>query len=166
MSYPQAVSSVETFYPRPVVGRVYIALYILQIGLTHYRRDCSKRRSSWYLCPLHATIETMNEPEHNRITRRVGRRIRATRRKLGLSQQDLSDLAEVHLTSLARIERGVTNPKLDMIARIATALDTTVSELVQDITPSDVDPKKRRRITAADLIRARDAEEQLAEGST
>lgn len=105
----------------------------------------------------------MHEKEQERMTRIVGNRIRFLRRRAGISQQDLCDLAQVHLTSIGRIERGEGNPKLDMLARIATALDTNVSDLVKGITADDVDPKKRRRITAADLIRARD-EQEAAEG--
>jgi len=111
------------------------------------------------------TIEAMHEKEQERMTRIVGDRIRFLRRSAGISQQDLCDLAHVHLTSIGRIERGEGNPKLDMLARIATALDTTVSDLVKGIGADDVDPKKRRRITAADLIRAR-AEEEAAEKAT
>lgn len=99
----------------------------------------------------------MNEPDHHRISRIVGNRIRLIRRQTGVSQFDLSEMAQINITSLSRIERGTTNPKLDMLARLATALDTSVADLVQDITPDDVFPKQRTRITATDLINARRA---------
>ena len=102
----------------------------------------------------------MHEPEHSRITRTVGDRIRKVRLELGISQTDLSEMAEIHLSSLGRIERGTSNPKLDMLARIAFALDTSVADLVSEIDPADIDPK-RRRITASYLLRARrEAEEE------
>lgn len=97
----------------------------------------------------------MSTSDSRRLTRVVALRIIALRRELGVSQQDLSDLAQIHPTSLSRIERGLTVPKLDMLARIAIALDTTVAELVQDITPADVHPPNRTHLTARDLIRAR-----------
>lgn len=99
----------------------------------------------------------MHEPEHARITRLVGKRIREVRRDRGISQQDLADLADVHATNIGRLERGVGNPKLDTLARIAVSLDASLSELVQDITMNVVHAKESRRISAKDLIRAREA---------
>nr|WP_217133575.1 helix-turn-helix transcriptional regulator [Leucobacter chinensis] len=101
----------------------------------------------------------MQQSDHLRIARIVGNRVRSRRRARGISQQDLADMAEIHLTSLSRIERGLTTPKVDMIARLATALDTTTADLVSGITDSDVHPKARRRITANDLVHARKASE-------
>lgn len=119
------------------------------------------------MCSQHDTISGMQTPDQHRLTRVVGNRIRETRQAIGVSQHDLSELAEVHITSLSRIERGITMPKLDMLARIAIALDTSVSELVKDITHEDVYPKRRVRYTAADFIRAREAAEaEAAEAAT
>lgn len=118
------------------------------------------------MCSRHDTIKGMQTPDQHRLIRVVGNRIRETRQAIGVSQHDLSELAEVHITSLSRIERGITMPKLDMLARIAIALDTTVAELVKDITHEDVYPKRRVRYTAADFIRAREAAEAQAEGET
>lgn len=101
----------------------------------------------------------MCQPDHLRIGRIVGDRIRATRRGLGISQQDLCEMADVHLTSLSRIERGLTMPKVDMIARLATALDVTTAFLVSDILPEDVMPRHRQHITARELLEARRANE-------
>lgn len=99
----------------------------------------------------------MLEKEHSQISRAVGRRVRELRQGLGISQQDLADLAQLHPTNLGLLERGHGNPKLDTLARVATALDTSIADLVQYVTADLVVPKKRR-ITAADLIRARAAQ--------
>lgn len=101
----------------------------------------------------------MLEPEHSRVTRATGNRVRELRSALGISQQDLAELSQLHPTNLGKLERGQGNPKLDTLSRIATALDTTVADLVRDVTAEIVQPNPRRRITAAELIRARD--EQL-----
>lgn len=100
----------------------------------------------------------MLEPEHLRITRVVGERVRTIRRERGISQQDLADLAALHATNIGQLERGKGNPKLDTLARIAMALDTSVADLVQDVTTDVVEPKVSRRITAKDLIEARGIE--------
>lgn len=47
----------------------------------------------------------------------------ALRMAAGLSQAQLAKLAETSQPHIARIERGVTDPGTDMIARIATALE-------------------------------------------
>lgn len=99
----------------------------------------------------------MNEPEHHKICRVVGARIKENRRKANISQLDLAELAQLHPSIIGKIERGVSNPKLDTLARIALALDTTVSELVQDITADLVQPKARLRVSAKDLLEARKA---------
>ena len=99
----------------------------------------------------------MHDQDQHRLTRVVGNRIRAIRREVGVSQHDLSELAQVHITSLSRIERGMTVPKLDMLARIAVALDTSVADLVQDITPEDVYPKRTIRLTVTEFIRAQES---------
>lgn len=59
-----------------------------------------------------------------------GRRIRERRVKLGLSQEQVAERAELHWTFVSGVERGVRNPSLNTIGRLARALDTTPSELL------------------------------------
>lgn len=91
---------------------------------------------------------------HSDVSRVVGERIRSIRLSLALSQVDLADLALIHVANLGKIERGLSNPSLDTLARIATALDTTLAEVVQDVLPEHV-PAPDRQVTAADLLAAR-----------
>lgn len=84
----------------------------------------------------------------------VGERVREIRTGLGISQVDLADMSLVHVANLGKIERGLSNPSLATLARIARALDTSVADLVRDVQPEHV-PEPDRQITAADLIRAR-----------
>lgn len=39
----------------------------------------------------------------------------------------------LHVSNLARIEQGSSNPNLDTLVRIAGALNTSVADLVRDI---------------------------------
>ena len=94
---------------------------------------------------------------HSEVSRVVGERIRDVRTKVGISQVDLADLSLVHVANLGKIERGLTNPSLATLARIATALDTTLADLVSTVLPEHV-PEPDRQITAADLISARAAQ--------
>jgi len=50
-------------------------------------------------------------------------RLRNERERLGITQQRLSDVADLSVTGLAMIERGERVPNLDTAARICWALD-------------------------------------------
>ncbi|MDO4845468.1 MAG: helix-turn-helix transcriptional regulator [Oscillospiraceae bacterium] len=44
-------------------------------------------------------------------------------KKQGLSQKELSDLTGIDQSDLSRIERGIANPSVNTLNRIAEALD-------------------------------------------
>jgi transcriptional regulator with XRE-family HTH domain len=60
----------------------------------------------------------------------LGRRIREERVKAGLSIQQLADLAGLTKAYLVRVETETANPSMDVVARIAEALDLTIADLV------------------------------------
>jgi transcriptional regulator with XRE-family HTH domain len=60
----------------------------------------------------------------------LGRRIREERVKAGLSIQQLADLAALTKAYVVRVESGTANPSMDVVARIAEALDLTIADLV------------------------------------
>ena len=62
---------------------------------------------------------------------RLARHIRGLRSQMGLSQESLADLAELHRTSVGSIERQERNVSLDNIERLAWALGVDVSELLK-----------------------------------
>lgn len=64
---------------------------------------------------------------------RVGRRIRALRTDRGVSQATLADLSAISRINLSRIENGHAEAGIRTLARIARALDVTLSELLQGI---------------------------------
>ena len=53
----------------------------------------------------------------------VGEAVAAARAKKGLSQKELSDLTGIDQSDLSRIERGIANPSVNTLNRIAKALD-------------------------------------------
>lgn len=53
---------------------------------------------------------------------KIGTVILKRRQELGLRQQELADLAEVGINTLVAIERGVGNPSLKTLERIADVL--------------------------------------------
>ena len=58
-----------------------------------------------------------------------GRAVRAIRTERFLSQEQLAERAHLDQTYLSGIERGVRNPTLRVISRIAEGLETSLPEL-------------------------------------
>ena len=61
---------------------------------------------------------------------RFGTAVRATRLSIGVSQEDLAHRSGIDRSYMGAIERGEQNTGLLHIAKIAFALDVTVSELM------------------------------------
>jgi transcriptional regulator with XRE-family HTH domain len=62
----------------------------------------------------------------------LARNIKARRAEMGLAQERLGLDAGVDRTVVSKIERGVANPSLEILFRIAQRLDTPVSSLLAD----------------------------------
>lgn len=60
----------------------------------------------------------------------VGRNVRRLRLERGLSQEKLAQEAEIDLTYLGGIERGLRNPSLLVLVRIAGALNSSPTDLL------------------------------------
>lgn len=56
--------------------------------------------------------------------------VKAARKALGLSQERLAFDARIDRTYISGIERGLRNPSLDLIAKLATKLKKTPGELL------------------------------------
>jgi transcriptional regulator with XRE-family HTH domain len=70
----------------------------------------------------------------------IGQRLRAQRTKLGLTLAQVAERAEVSLPYLSNLERGRGNPTMDVLGRLAEALETSLSALVEvsgDAAPLD-----------------------------
>ena len=62
-----------------------------------------------------------------------GKAVRALRTERGLSQEKLAELSEIHRTYIGDVERGTRNIALVNMLKIATALDITLTELIQNM---------------------------------
>lgn len=62
-----------------------------------------------------------------------GQNLRRERQRLGLSQEALGDVAGLHTTEISRLERGVRDPRLSTIVRVARALRVRPAELLDGI---------------------------------
>lgn len=56
--------------------------------------------------------------------------IRLARQRAQLSQEDLADKADIDRTYVSGIERRKRNPTIEILARLADALDTTSATLL------------------------------------
>lgn len=72
------------------------------------------------------------------IRRQLGLNVQRFRREKGWSQEKLAFESELHRTYLSGIERGVRNPTITIVSRLAAALGTTAGSLL------DAPPKGRR----------------------
>jgi transcriptional regulator with XRE-family HTH domain len=61
--------------------------------------------------------------------KRFGKRVRDARQSKGWSQEDLAFELQQDRSYISSLERGLRNPTLKTIARIAEALGLTVTEL-------------------------------------
>lgn len=57
--------------------------------------------------------------------------LKKRRKAIGLSQEALALLADVDRTFVSQIERGIGNPSLLIMTRLATALEIDLYELLQ-----------------------------------
>ena len=93
----------------------------------------------------------MPEPK-SEAAKIFGERVRANRHRLGISQETLADLADLHWTFVGQVERGTRNLSLHNIIKIAAGLDVDPAELVAGIGGDKV-PAEERGQSPAERIR-------------
>jgi transcriptional regulator with XRE-family HTH domain len=64
-----------------------------------------------------------------RVCSLLGENVRTCRQEMGLSQEELAFRAELDRTYISQIERGVSNPSLLVILKIATVLKVEMVDL-------------------------------------
>jgi len=62
-----------------------------------------------------------------------GDRVRHYRQRLNLSQEALAYKADINRTYIASLEAGHRNPSLDLMARLASALEVDLGTLVKGL---------------------------------
>jgi transcriptional regulator with XRE-family HTH domain len=66
------------------------------------------------------------------IQRRLGLNVQRLRRQKGWSQEALAFESGLHRTYISGIERGVRNPTIEIVAKLAQTLDVPASELLAE----------------------------------
>jgi len=61
---------------------------------------------------------------------KIGKSLKKARQKLGLTQEEIAKKAKISVNYYARIERDEVNPSLEVFEKIAKALKTKSSEIL------------------------------------
>ena len=69
--------------------------------------------------------------EHDDVVRSFATRLRELRTKRGLSQLQLAQRAHVNVNYVGRLERATAAPGIDLVGRLAAALNVSIQELLQ-----------------------------------
>lgn len=64
-----------------------------------------------------------------KVNEKLGKRIRKARKERKMSQEELADRVGLHYTTISRIERGISNPPIQTINKIAKTLRVDMSDL-------------------------------------
>lgn len=80
--------------------------------------------------------------DEERILNELGRRIRAQRKSIGLTQEQLALVADVDRSYFGAIERGERNVTFTVLCRLCVALRCDVAVLTQAI-PIALQPSER-----------------------
>ena len=63
-------------------------------------------------------------------TREIGNKLLAIRKKMGMTQAEVAELAELSNRAYADIERGSSNMRVDTVLKICSALHITPDEIL------------------------------------
>lgn len=86
--------------------------------------------------------------------------MREARIAFGMSQEEVANLADMHVTNYGRIERGEANSELHTIVRIATALNVDPAMLMAGLYGAEMLPDRSRAYSVADFIAAKRAHDR------
>lgn len=83
------------------------------------------------------------------VTRLFGRRLKERRKVLGLTQGQLFDKTGINNGYISQVENGRANPTLDMILKLADAVELEAWSMLRPDVPSE--PSRTDSLTVADL---------------
>ena len=93
---------------------------------------------------------------------KIGERIKTYRLRAGLTQRQLGEKLGVSNVNIGQYERGLRNPKLPQLKRIADALEIPFDLLMSDKVTELVDAGKEIDPSVLDLFTQTEFEEKLA----
>lgn len=73
----------------------------------------------------------VTKSERDKFLKNFGKRVSEIRKKKNLSQEELAYEADIDLSSLSRMERGLYNPSICKLNDIATVLNVSVKDFFE-----------------------------------
>jgi transcriptional regulator with XRE-family HTH domain len=71
--------------------------------------------------------------EKNPVALRFGEGLRQKRLQAELSQEELADRASLHRSEIGLLERGLREPRVSTVVKLANALSIPAAELLREI---------------------------------
>lgn len=108
--------------------------------------NISKARISAYFAMMEKTML-------KQLQKALGANVKRLRKEQGYSQESFADESGLSQAYLSRVERGVANPQLDRLQKIALCLGISIAELFQfdtaDTVPKELEAEEKARRIAA-----------------
>lgn len=67
------------------------------------------------------------------VAQRFAQNLRRERDRVGISQEELALLAELHRTEVSQLERGLRVPRIDTLVQLAGSLDVDPKDLLDGL---------------------------------
>ena len=101
--------------------------------------------------------------KHAAIVDRFASRLRELRNSRGMRQADLAQAAKITTSYVGRLESGGAAPGIDLVARLANALGTSIEDLIGGEAAPDEESvlRKRAKSLFSDLMESADRETLL-----
>lgn len=101
--------------------------------------------------------------QHAEIVQHFAGKLRELRHSRGLTQAALAQAADITTSYVGRLESGGAAPGIDLVARLAKALESSVQELLPSEGPKDTEAALKNRADKlfSDLIKNADRETLL-----
>ena len=101
--------------------------------------------------------------QHAEIVQNFAAKLRELRYSRGMTQAALARSAEITTSYVGRLESGGAAPGIDLVARLAKALDSNVQELLPAESPKDTEAALKNRADKlfSDLLKNADRETLL-----
>lgn len=90
----------------------------------------------------------------------ISNNIKNIRKGKGLSQQEVADKIGINRVQYTRIETGKSEPTVNMLQRIAQALEVELINIIQDNASFDIDSSNKSLVEKIKLIDELDMEQQ------
>lgn len=67
------------------------------------------------------------------IDKRIGKRVKARREELGMTQEELAEKVGVGINYISTLERGVSFPRCDRLIKVLNGLETSADSIFCDV---------------------------------